>query len=195
MDKEGLVDPETCIRCCQGLVAIDSESKVIRLVHYTAQEFFDRNRSLYFPEANVDMTEACLTYLMFEVFKQGPTDYVSPRHLGMAALSFKGPVSESRFLSSRQQRHPLQQYIAQHWGAHARGKVESILQDKILAFLQTPQALASAVQAQYAYTYTHHHRTLSWNEPLPLHVAISFDLELICQLLLHRISLCWSEGR
>src|SRR5204862_913622 len=40
MDEEGLPDEGVLVSACAGLVIIDPESNIIRLVHYTAQEYF-----------------------------------------------------------------------------------------------------------------------------------------------------------
>ncbi|KAH6672607.1 hypothetical protein B0J14DRAFT_483401, partial [Halenospora varia] len=42
LDEKNLPDTEDMISVCAGLVTIDQESKVIRLVHYTAQRYFER---------------------------------------------------------------------------------------------------------------------------------------------------------
>jgi hypothetical protein len=36
--------------CFEGLVTVDKQSNIIRLVHYTAQEYFERNQSTWFPK-------------------------------------------------------------------------------------------------------------------------------------------------
>lgn len=66
LDKEGNVDLEICLRCCQGLVAVDNDSKIIRFVHYTARGSFDQRRLEYFPNVHIEMTDICLTYLNFD---------------------------------------------------------------------------------------------------------------------------------
>ena len=42
LDKDNIPDIEDMISVCAGLVAVDEESDVIRLVHYTTQEYFER---------------------------------------------------------------------------------------------------------------------------------------------------------
>lgn len=39
-DEDNISDPETMICVCAGLVTIDEDSNVIRLVHYTTLEYF-----------------------------------------------------------------------------------------------------------------------------------------------------------
>jgi len=42
LDKENIREIEDMASVCAGLVTIDEESKIIRLVHYTTQEYFER---------------------------------------------------------------------------------------------------------------------------------------------------------
>lgn len=55
--------------CC-GLVAIDKETATVRLVHYTAQNYFDRNKSEEFPEFHREITFVCATYLCMTSLEQ-----------------------------------------------------------------------------------------------------------------------------
>ncbi|KAF2809675.1 uncharacterized protein BDZ99DRAFT_33975 [Mytilinidion resinicola] len=44
LDPENIPDVEDLLSVCAGLVVVDQESAVIRLVHYTTQEYFERIR-------------------------------------------------------------------------------------------------------------------------------------------------------
>lgn len=70
-DKSNLSDPIDIVSVCAGLVTIDEQSNVIRLVHYTTQEFFERNQSTWFPNANCYIGSICVTYLSLDIFKTG----------------------------------------------------------------------------------------------------------------------------
>jgi hypothetical protein len=41
LDKENVREIEDMVSVCAGLVTVDEESSIIRLVHYTTQEYFD----------------------------------------------------------------------------------------------------------------------------------------------------------
>lgn len=64
-DEDNLLSPGSLVDVCAGLVIIDSTSQIIRLVHYTTQEYFDNARLHLFKGSEVDMSRACLTYLSF----------------------------------------------------------------------------------------------------------------------------------
>ena len=51
MDEEALPDIGTLVSVCAGLVNIDQESNVIRLVHHTTREYLERTRMDHFPNA------------------------------------------------------------------------------------------------------------------------------------------------
>lgn len=59
-----------------GEPELDEENKtgVIRLVHYTTQQYFERTRLSWAPSVQADITMACLTYLSFNTFETGPCD-------------------------------------------------------------------------------------------------------------------------
>lgn len=51
LDKENLPEMEDMVLACSGLVTVDKESVVIRLVHYTTQEYFERPQKNWFPQS------------------------------------------------------------------------------------------------------------------------------------------------
>ncbi|KAE8363589.1 hypothetical protein BDV27DRAFT_165405 [Aspergillus caelatus] len=71
-DRDNLLYLDDIISVCAGLVTVDEESDVIRLVHYTAQKFFQRTWTRWFSDAHHDIATACVTYLSFDSFKIGP---------------------------------------------------------------------------------------------------------------------------
>lgn len=49
-DETNVGDIEDTIPVCAGLVTIDRESSVVRLVHYTTQQYFEREGMKWIPE-------------------------------------------------------------------------------------------------------------------------------------------------
>jgi hypothetical protein len=70
-DEEALPDEDVLVSVCAGLVTIDQESKIIRLVHYTTQEYFERIRVTRFRDAQTSIATACLVYISFDIFAEG----------------------------------------------------------------------------------------------------------------------------
>ena len=59
-DPENLLSPKSLIDVCAGLVVIESRSQIIRLVHYTTQEYFDKECSRLFEDAEIDIRQLVL---------------------------------------------------------------------------------------------------------------------------------------
>jgi ankyrin repeat protein len=100
LDKENLPDLVDMVSACAGLVTVDEQSNIIRLLHYTAQEYFERNQSTWFSKAHDEFGSICVTYLSFHVFKTGHC--LTPKELKM-----------------RLRQYPLGPYAAS-WGHHLR---------------------------------------------------------------------------
>lgn len=124
-DRDNITAYDEILSVCAGLVTVDEESNVIRLVHYTVQEYLERTQGHWFPEddennpvryANPEtyITQTSLTYMSFASFE------------GQALRSWEDV--EDRLESSK-----LYGYSAQNWGHHAR-KASSILPE-IMKFL------------------------------------------------------------
>ena len=73
LDEDNLLQPKSLIDVCAGLVIINSASQIIRLVHYTTQEYFGNKLLDLFAGAEADISRACLTYLSYDIGHQSPT--------------------------------------------------------------------------------------------------------------------------
>jgi len=87
---------ETLLSCCQGLVVLDKEASIFRLIHHTLGEYLCAHGSL-FPRAQSLMAETCLTYLNSDQSKAFPAK----------------PQPD---LSSM----PFLKYCSRYWGTHAK---------------------------------------------------------------------------
>jgi ankyrin repeat protein len=101
LDEANIPEIEDMISVCAGLVTIDEESGIIRLVHYTTQEYFDRTRRQWFPDAQVDIITTCVTYLSFDEFESG---------ICQSDKEFEKRLQSNKFYN----------YAAHNWGHHAR---------------------------------------------------------------------------
>lgn len=70
LDPDSTVDCDDIISACGGLVTRghDSHDEILRLVHYTTKEYFERTKTMHFPNAQEYLASSCLTYLLFDVF-------------------------------------------------------------------------------------------------------------------------------
>lgn len=131
-DKDNKSDIEDIVSVCAGLVTVDEESGIIRLVHYTTQEYFEQTQKDWFPTAEFDITTICLTYLSFAVFGSGPCD------------------TDSSF-EERLQLNPLYDYAAHYWGHHAC-QVRSP-HSKVIEFFHHEMNMEAASQAMQVRKY------------------------------------------
>lgn len=166
LDDSNMPDEELLTSVCAGLVVIDKNTEVVRLVHYSAQEYFKRIRSKKFPTAQMDIARTCLTYLLFDDFKEGPT---LDEHEAVARI----------------RKHDLLYYAGTNWGRHARGPPEQTLQELALRFLASEEKLTSSVQITYF--MEHWYRGESQRYPRTvngLQTAAHFGLESTVNILL-----------
>ncbi|KAF2186639.1 ankyrin repeat protein [Zopfia rhizophila CBS 207.26] len=71
LNYDNIPDVEDIVSVCAGLVTVDEESNVIRLVHYTTQEYSEQIREKWNPSAQYDISSTCITYLCFNTFRTG----------------------------------------------------------------------------------------------------------------------------
>ena len=71
LNKDNLPEIEDLVSVCAGLVTVNKESDIIRLVHYTTQEYFERTQEQWFPDTQTTITTICVTYLSFNEFESG----------------------------------------------------------------------------------------------------------------------------
>jgi hypothetical protein len=101
LDAENLRDIADMTSACAGLVTVDEESTVIRLVHYTTQEYFEQTQNRWFENAETDITIICITYLSFDVFRQ---------QIGRWNVA----------IGERQLSYPFDEYATHYWEKHYR---------------------------------------------------------------------------
>jgi hypothetical protein len=107
-DDDSITAIELIVSSCHGLVTVDEESDVIRLVHYTTQEYFDRTRQQWFPEAETAITNVCTLYLTMNDFYFRAGGEISSE--------------ENRStMTKKLQLDPFFGYACVNWGHHARG--------------------------------------------------------------------------
>ncbi|KAK7038307.1 hypothetical protein R3P38DRAFT_2905549, partial [Favolaschia claudopus] len=71
LDSDNILDPDIITSVCAGLVVINEEDNLVRLIHYTAQDYLDGIQDEEFPDAQIEIASTCFTYLSFHKFGQG----------------------------------------------------------------------------------------------------------------------------
>ncbi|KAJ7305570.1 hypothetical protein DFH08DRAFT_665880, partial [Mycena albidolilacea] len=68
LDVDNLLDINIILSVCGGLVIVNEEMSTVRLVHYTAQHYFDSIQATHFPDAHTIIASTCFVYLSFTEF-------------------------------------------------------------------------------------------------------------------------------
>jgi ankyrin repeat protein len=130
---EDVYDVEDILSVCAGLVAVDKESNIIRLVHYTTEEYFKRVLLEWNPNNLEEIALACLTYLSFDAFRNGSCD-------------------DDKYFEQRLATNPFFDYAARYWSDHIR-PVEITASHLALGLLCDDAIIDSIVQAIYVSTF------------------------------------------
>ncbi|KAK4066325.1 hypothetical protein Trihar35433_6752 [Trichoderma harzianum] len=136
-DDESKPGIDLIVSVCCGLVTIDQdtvdeeEGRVIRLVHYTTQEYLIQIREKWFPGAEERIADVCAVYLSFDVFESGP-------------FTWEEGEEEDKEIDKKLQSNPFYSYASMNWGHHAR---ESNTSSQIIRdFLANDDKVQAAAQ-------------------------------------------------
>lgn len=134
-DEEAVDADDEIVSVCAGLVTVDRESQIIRLVHHTTQLYFERVRSEITTSSQVDiqieMAKACITYLGFDEFESDEFTH------GKESIE----ISDELRL-----RNPFLDYAGKNWGHHARGAPEDVIREMIWGLLYRGSRVSLACQ-------------------------------------------------
>ena len=155
------------VDCCMGLVTVDENGSVIRLVHFSVQEYLHQYQEGLFAQSETTIAEACITYLLFEPFAGGPC---------RKEAEIVEMVSKNAFV----------RYAAHNWGYHVRSAGNNTVDKLALTFLQAEAQRGCSLQILH---YSAHLREEYWNDEESrscngLHLAAMFGLEELGRQLL-----------
>ena len=134
LDEEALEDEALIVSISAGLLTLDDQSRTIRLVHFTVEEYFREMHEKWFPDADREIAETCLTYLSFDVFESGP-------------------CSSRRDLEARLQENNFLDYAARNWGYHISRAKEHTIEDITLDFLGNHRKVSCSSQVMLQSRY------------------------------------------
>ena len=117
-DPLGLHERDLILEVCCGLVSIDEQDGIVRLVHYSLQEYLIACWHGHWPTAEETVAATCIAYLTLE-------------DVSIHILKHKTPA-HCQFLS----------YALDYWGEHLRGPFEVILEDQICRLLENTRLLS-----------------------------------------------------
>jgi ankyrin repeat protein len=166
--EDNVPDLEDIISACAGLVTTVARASgdVIRLVHATAKEYFERKWTIWFPDAHCRIATTCVTYLSFDTFE-------------------KGICSNQTDFEARLHEYPLYAYASMNWGHHARS--QPIDESLMIEFLSNRLKVDASVQVLFYLGGYFTHSGYNRNEPpgfTGLHLAAYFGLLSVVSCLL-----------
>ncbi|KAJ7725117.1 ankyrin repeat-containing domain protein [Mycena olivaceomarginata] len=169
-DLDNVLDIDTIISVCAGLVVIDHTTSAVRLMHATTQNYLESIQADRFPAAQTTITSRCLTYMSFKEYTTLPRQSDQMEEL-MKNFPFLG----------------YGQYCLQH----ARGSPELVLQGQILDFLEN----GSKWEQFWSITLPYWDCIEPWNDinwpssASPLWIAAACDLHVTATHLLDKMAL------
>ncbi|CAJ0548883.1 Ff.00g024960.m01.CDS01 [Fusarium sp. VM40] len=98
LEEDDLPDADILTGVCGGLIMVDSDSRTVRLVHYTAQQYFEQFHSQKLTQARISITNISLKYLALPNFSSGI-------------------CTTDKAMAQRLEEYPFLDYAAKHWGA------------------------------------------------------------------------------
>ena len=158
LDSQNSIFENDMVDLCGSLITVERATSIIRLVHYTAQEYLLSGSHVFSPGLSGCVALKCLSCLSLEDCRRGPC------------------ASDSE-LENRLQNIPLLEYAAKYWGHHMKdsratetiGPAVDLLQDKsLLASTWQIMHIPNARYPNYSQTYP------QWASGLQL--AAYFDL-------------------
>jgi hypothetical protein len=165
IDVDDLIDEGDMISVCAGLVTIEQGSGIIRLVHYTTQEYFEDIRHTRFPGAELEISRTCLTYFAFDVFD--------------------APCHDERAGEERLKKYPFGSYVAGYWAEHTRGDPENEgeIQNAVASAFRMPRWISMVQIARSGWLFLDQAATLE-QDYLLLDIVSENGLATMCKRLL-----------
>ncbi|KAF3063189.1 DNA damage response protein kinase DUN1 [Trichoderma lentiforme] len=181
LDEDDIPDGDILTGVCSGLITVDEESQLVRLVHYTAQQYFENCHHTRLLDAKMSLASISLTYLTLSNFSSGfcTTD---------AAMSL------------RLKQFPFLVYAAKYWGSDLAELDCADIGPRIEKFSSEAAAVEAVNQAWSLNTRKFQHT--NWSQEFPRHVPVlvlisAFCLPEVLQYLVskgHKINARGSDG-
>lgn len=152
-DESNMPDEEDLPSVCAGLIYVEEGSQIVRLAHYTAQDYLESIRDTKFRDARRLVAGSCLTYLSYRgnrlchkgqhhVYDFSPNGYSyeildsgkACPYVGEEVYETARDVSDSETSQGEYFYHDrngmplaLYRYAAHHWARHIKSHLEETL--------------------------------------------------------------------
>lgn len=155
LDEETLIDEELLISTCLGLITVDHTSKEVRLVHYTAQKYFEHRLLDFLPDNHPRIASTCLTYMSFKTCL-GIDEFTSDKEI-----------------KALEDRYPFLDYAGSNWGVHAQRNDQSLVQQILQSLSPRATYLSSRLMIGGFKSLTHEYTHKHWDYPVKYEARIS----------------------
>ena len=167
IDADDLIDVELLLSSCLGLVVLNEEDGIVRLVHYTTQDYLEK----IFPDAHTSIAKTSMAYLSFIVdlpiaWKEGKQYDASRRYSRWVFMDLT--------LQNLHEKYRLAAYAANYLGPHLSEGNEKALAKDVLNFLDSQ--VKGEVTTYFAYYLEE--MALGSTE---LHFLARFGLPCVCR--------------
>ncbi|KAL9034131.1 MAG: hypothetical protein Q9180_005577, partial [Flavoplaca navasiana] len=137
-DEEAMTPIGLVLDVCAGLLIVDKEYRTVRLVHYTAQDYFDTVQSTRFNNVHATIACDCITYLNYDCFQHeySAKQWGDPEGWSDSEESSDSKESSGDTLTSSI-KFSFLRYASKFWAQHAKmANRDAHLRIKIQQFLK-----------------------------------------------------------
>ncbi|KAL7908738.1 hypothetical protein GGI35DRAFT_493723 [Trichoderma velutinum] len=159
LDEDDLPDGDILTGVCSGLIIVDDESQLVRLVHYTAQQYFENCHHTRLLEAKLSLANISLTYLTLSNFSSGC-------------------CTTDEAMSLRLKQFPFLVYAAKYWGSDLAQLDCADIGPRIEKFSSEAAAVEAVNQAWSLKTKKFQYT--NWSQEFPRHVPVLVLISAFC---------------
>lgn len=150
LDHEAMHSMGLVLDVCAGLLIFDEQSEAIRLVHYTAQDYFNTLAESRFQEAHASIARDCITYLSYACFQSPILKAEDEASVGAELVGETFSIEKA---------YCFLKYASTFWGLHAVAGPETGLINEIEIFLACNPRVALRAPWQYNQDYPKYTRS------------------------------------
>ena len=190
LDKSALPEVDYIFSTCGGLVVMD-DSEIVRFIHFTAQDYFDRACHPELSSAQSYLATVCITYLSFSTFATGPcSDLIDevPVRITKTSGWRNSPSRVGDLIRKRLDDNVLLRYVSVHWGNHVRecGNQDYVIHTRTLQLLKRKSNISCSIETRYFSPLAYGEFPGNFPRDFPrdvadLHVAAGFGLEFVVE--------------
>lgn len=178
-DSNNVLDPESLLDVCGGLVFIEPTSQIIKLAHFTLEEYF-RNTTTALPDGDLEISRTCVAYLCFDAVVAAIKKSAWTLH-GMDYSKYRNE------LDNLSRRFPFLVYACCYWGDHVRELrlIKTELETHCLRILKCETLAAAICLIMSRERHEPLKLALEPNEEVTgMHVLVLLGLQYLAQKLL-----------